>query len=1057
MSSIDPSEDDLDLYAEPTADEAAGLLADLIDAPEVEPPLRPGQAIGDHFTVVRELGAGAMGRVYLAFDNALDRAVAIKVHRDHVDGEAIARMRGEARAIARLKHPNVVGVYEVGEIQDRMFIVMEYIDGTRLDRWQRAKGRTWRDVLDAYRQAGEALVSAHRAGLVHRDFKPQNVMVEEDADVFRVRVLDFGLARAVESHEHGAAGSDLRDGLKTDGRVGTPAYVAPEQRRDGRVSEAADQYAFAVSLWEGLCGQRPPGGPLDGFRPPRWLLDIVRRGHAQQPDARWPSMREMLDALSFDPVVRRRRLATAVGAVSLVGLGGLGAHAMADGDPCSDAAEALGAAWDQTRREAVAAAFQRSEVPYASASLSEVEVGLDAYAEAWIEANDRVCTNPSAIPAGLEPRFALCLDRRRQALDALTAVLSDADVAAVERAPQAVSQLPAISTCFDLDRLAATIEGPESASQADAVESVRADIASAVALRTLGRLAEAVEAASTAAQAADATEYPPVVAEAKYALGRATADAGEATLAETTLREAYAIAVAQGHDQVALQAAQALVSVVGHDLARPPDGHEWAFHAEALHARPAAVGMETQTWRARGILYKDQGEYARAIELLSRTLETLEASENADPFQVAAAVNALASAHAEAGNHAEGKAGYERALAMFESLLPADHPRIASELANLSVAHDELGDPDTALELAQRALDIRKRVLSANHPSIADGEFSVGVVLLGMGRYDEALAALERSLDVMEEARGPHHPRVGNVWSTIGGVHASRRRFDVAIEAFERAVSILESADEDHPWLATALSGLGNVELESGDVRAAIPTLERALALQERLHGGASLDNAGVLMSLGIAKLTLGEPDEALAFYERVESLHEEAGEHPSWRLLLNAANAHNALDDTPKALAYTERAIEQLERERGPEHPQLIMLVFNLGLLLEWEERPEDARRAYERSLDIAEAALGKDAPETSLGLSGLASLDLDEKRYADAVSRLRRAVAVSEGVESAGRLAERRFMLARALWGDGQREEAVRMAQEARRVFAELDGREAQVQMVDKWLRGR
>ncbi len=1055
MSSVDPSEDDLDLYAEPTAGEAEGLIAALVDAPEVEPPLRPGQSVDEHFTVVRELGAGAMGRVYLAFDNALDRAVAIKLHRDHIDAEAIARMRGEAKAIARLQHPNVVGVYEVGEVGGRMFIVMEYVDGTRLDRWQRARGRTWREVLHAYRQAGEALVAAHRAGLVHRDFKPQNVMVQEDAAAMRVRVLDFGLARAVEAPTAGGA-TDLRDGLQTDGRGGTPAYVAPEQRRDGEVSEAADQYAFGVSLWEGLCGQRPPGEPLDGFRPPRWLLEIARRGYSEDAQQRWPSMRAMLDALAFDPATRRRRITMGIGAVALVGLGGAGARAMSDGNGCSDPSEALGSAWDARRREAVRAAFERSAVSYALTSLGEVEAQLDGYAAAWAEASDRACTSPTDVPAGLRPRVALCLDRRHQALDALTLVLSDADAAVIERTLEAIAQLPPISACANLERMAAAVQ-PEPAELSEAVESVRKSVATAAALRTLGRPAEAVRAASAAVEAANAIAYSPMIAEATLALGRAQADAGQADRAEVTLRDAYAVAVAQGHDKVALEAAQVLISVVGHDLARPLEGHEWAFHAQAMHSRPAAAGLDSQTWRAQGILYKDEGEYARAIALLRETLEALSSSSKPDPFQVAVTTNALGSAYSESGDNARGKAQFERALEMFESLLPSDHPRIASELANLSTVHDELGDAQTALTLAERALDIRRRVLPGNHPSIADAEYSRGVVLLGMARYPEALEAYERSIELMQEARGPQHPRVGNLWSSIGALHAERRRFDKAVDAYERAVSVLDSADPEHPWLANALAGLGNVALESGDLRAAVPTLERAVDLKQRIHGASSLETAPVLMSLGIAKLMLGKPKGAVEIYERIEALHVGAGREVPWKLLTNFANAYGALEDVPKALAYSQRAIAQLEAERGPEHSQLISLLYNLGLLLEWDERPEDARQAYERSLSIAEAALGEDAPETSLGHAGLGGLDLDAERFEAAVDHLRRSIAVSETGGAPGLVAERRFILARALWGNGQRDDARLSARDARRVFAELPGRESHVEAVDEWLEGR
>ena len=581
MTTADPSEDD-ELYAEPTTGEDA-FLAAMLEAPDAQPPLRPGQSVGAHFTIVRELGVGGMGRVYLAFDNALDRAVAIKVHREAVDGEAIARMRGEAKAIARLSHPNVVGVFEVGDVEGRMFIVMEYIDGARLDRWQREPSRGWRAKLEVYVQAGEALVAAHRAGLVHRDFKPQNVMVEEDAGSVRVRVLDFGLARALESESPSTSASDLRDGLQTDGRVGTPAYVAPEQRLDGTVSEAADQYSFAVSLWEALCGQRPPGGLLDGFTAPRWLLDAVRRGFAEDPHARWPSMQAMLEALAADPMVRRRRVGLALGAVALVGVGGLGASALAQDARCPAPEAALGAAWDDERREAVTNAFGAVGEAYADAVLGEVQSGLDDYAAEWMAASDASCSATDGVPAGLRPRSALCVEHRRQELDALTQVLSSVDATVVGEAVEAVALLPSLTACTDLERLSAQVDEPPS-SAAAAVEEARARIATISAERLLGRPSRVLDDIGAVMALAESTGYVPLIAEAHHEHSRVLDGLGRSEDAEAGFREAYAAAVASGHDEVALRSAQQLISLVGHELARPAEGHEWAFHAEALWA-----------------------------------------------------------------------------------------------------------------------------------------------------------------------------------------------------------------------------------------------------------------------------------------------------------------------------------------------------------------------------------------------------------------------------------------------------------------------------------------
>ncbi|MBL8623434.1 MAG: serine/threonine protein kinase, partial [Myxococcales bacterium] len=299
-----------------------------------------GARIG-RFVVERALGAGGMGEVYLARDPELSRAVAIKVLHDRGDGLRLLR---EAQALARLAHPNVVAIYELGTHADRGFVAMEYVDGVTLDRHLAARARSWREVLALYVQAGRGLAAVHAGGLVHRDVKPSNLLVDGAG---RVRVSDFGLAR----HDAGEAaavdavdappslatattisgGSD-RDALDagstgpaasgpegvfaapltaTGAVLGTPRYMAPEQRAGHRVTHHADQFSFCVALWEGLYGEHPFDGatrrpPPRGTRVPAWVARAVGRGLAPAASARWPTLDALVDVLERTP--RRRRL-----------------------------------------------------------------------------------------------------------------------------------------------------------------------------------------------------------------------------------------------------------------------------------------------------------------------------------------------------------------------------------------------------------------------------------------------------------------------------------------------------------------------------------------------------------------------------------------------------------------------------------------------------------------------------------------------------------------------------------------------------------------------------
>jgi serine/threonine protein kinase len=330
-----------------------------------EDSLSPGAAIG-RYIVVGLVGRGSMGEVYAAHDPELNRKVALKLLRARAgqgNGDERARLllMREAQSIARLSHPNVVVIHDVGRVDDTVFIAMEFVEGHTVRYWLLAEERPWREVVKIFLAAGAGLVAAHENELVHRDFKPDNVMIRTDG---QVRVMDFGLARTITRattppahplaaphplpllrvHEPGgsgdlhatrvlgttwtgrrdeadversAAGSQLHDsGLM----VGTPAYMAPEQFQGGRPDARSDQFSFCVALYEALYGDGPFSGntlqeraasvnegrvaeaPLH-THVPSWIRKVLQRGLAVDPDARWPSMRALLSR--FDENARR--------------------------------------------------------------------------------------------------------------------------------------------------------------------------------------------------------------------------------------------------------------------------------------------------------------------------------------------------------------------------------------------------------------------------------------------------------------------------------------------------------------------------------------------------------------------------------------------------------------------------------------------------------------------------------------------------------------------------------------------------------------------------------
>src|SRR5262249_17600573 len=261
-------------------------------------------------------GAGGMGEVFAAHDAQLDRIVALKLLKTEGSGEARARFQREARAMARLNHPNVVSVFDAGVARDRMFVAMERIEGPTLADWLAAGPRSWREIVDVFAQAGRGLEAAHAAGIVPRDFKPSNVILGD-----RRRVADVGLARAVAEATDDVAGPtpDVLEAVVTEaGRtIGTPAYMAPEQRAGSAVTAASDQYAFCVALHEALYEARP-GDPAPRRRVPGFLQAVVARGLASRPEDRYPSMRALVADLARGRArARRPWLAGAAGMAAL--------------------------------------------------------------------------------------------------------------------------------------------------------------------------------------------------------------------------------------------------------------------------------------------------------------------------------------------------------------------------------------------------------------------------------------------------------------------------------------------------------------------------------------------------------------------------------------------------------------------------------------------------------------------------------------------------------------------------------------------------------------------
>ncbi|HET6585514.1 MAG TPA: serine/threonine-protein kinase, partial [Nannocystaceae bacterium] len=531
-------------YAERSG--AKDTVADFMrgSAPAV---LERGVAIG-RYLVLSRIGAGGMGVVYAAYDPELDRKVALKLLRTDApagaDSDAPRRLQREAQALARLDHPNVVAVHDVLDYEGRIVLAMEFVEGDTLGSWRKARPRSWREILEVFVAAGRGLLAAHDRGLVHRDFKPDNVMITPSggAGDHRVRVMDFGLARpsgaprdADDATVDVPRSPSAFDSQLThvDVVIGTPAYMAPEQLAGRDVGPAADQFSFCVALWETLYGERPFRGdglpdlaraivegdlcaPPSGARVPRWLHRACERGMAASPSHRFADMHALLATLQGGH--RRKRLrgaAIGLGAIAVIGLG-LAVDRQRARTEAEAACERDGAAiaeiWNDSARVAVRTGLVQSGAPQAEMTALKVTPWLDEHAQAWERARTDAC-RAHALDRRWDvevlDRAVWCLDERKLELQALVARLADADGEAANRAVQAAAGLARIEPCLDDATLRR--RSPPPPETRDEIPELHAEFARADALWATGAYAEGLAVARATRARAEELGWPRVI------------------------------------------------------------------------------------------------------------------------------------------------------------------------------------------------------------------------------------------------------------------------------------------------------------------------------------------------------------------------------------------------------------------------------------------------------------------------------------------------------------------------------------------------------------------
>ena len=933
---------------------ADGDLTLTIAQPGGTSPLEGGAQLG-RYVVLERIGAGGMGEVVRAYDPKLRREVALKrLRTGALDPEAEARLLREAQAMAQLSHPNVLPVFDVEHTDEGVIMAMEFVDGQTLGQW--LKTTPPRDELVRhFVAAGRALQAAHGAGLVHRDFKPGNVMRGNDG---RVRVLDFGIARATSAVEVSTGGhravleddedDSLSSPLTQKGAVmGTPAYMAPEQHMGQPADARSDQYAFCLALWEGLVGRRPFSGTMtevvmakrDGppSLPPRakvpaWLASIVVRGLQPEPDARWPTMAPLLDALSHDPVRARRRWAgLAAGAVGLVGAGALVSRVSSEAAPvCPDARTGLADVWAQTQRDQVSATLQESDAPYAGPVAAHVLSQIDDYADRWVAMKQDTCEATRIRGEQSAELFDLrvsCLQRRHAGLGAVVSVLAEADSEIVEQAAKIVDGLPALAPCADLDGLRAAVPPPETAQAAAEVDAIRQELARVDILTIAGRHEDASAQLEPLVSRAKAVGYPLIEVEVLGAHGWNEDSAGHHAEAIKSLREAYGTAVELGADRLAAKFAIDLAATVGLGESKLEPADVWVDAGMALARRTDDQLLYARALNVRGGIANRAARYSDAAADLERAIAILARNSGTGTMR-ARALNHLGISLDELEQFAEAQEKFREAATLAEQAHGPEHPSVLNPLANLAISLSIEGRRGEAQPILERVLAARIKLYGPAHPRTA-----LSRVNLGWNYMDDGLAA--ESIDHFVTARaafveklGPRHANVAMAAEGIGAARMALGQLDAAAEAYEESLAVRrEALGPGHAYVALSLRSLASVAKERKDYKGALKTLDEALVLLDGSGDDGRRILADVHASRAATLFALERFGPAIASYETaLENMTEDVDPMKLGKTKFGLARALVASGgDRARARKLAELAHQTFDASRDPERDEAL------------------------------------------------------------------------------------------------------------------------------------
>ena len=788
---------------------SADRREDTLPSRPVSPRLVSPEKIAN-YTILEEVGSGGMGVVYAAYDLELDRRVALKVVRR--GGQAASeRIRREAQAMARLSHPNVITVYGVHPLpDDEVVIAMEYVAGKSLRNWLAERPRAdWTTIQKVFVQAAAGLAAAHEAGLVHRDFKPDNLLVTEDG---QAKVIDFGLVGSAgevipSTPEELTSNSVPFSSLTQEGAfIGTPAYMAPEHLKKGAIDSRTDQFAFCVTLFEAVYGQRPfPGRTYEEIRQklvdghlevpdrppgvPRSVEGLLRRGLSTDPDERFASMRELMVALeraTEGPPWHRNKILWAAVAVVVVA-GAL----VAPREPlCPTPQEAFADFWASSAKVDIREAFISTGLGYAEDTWDRVVPRLDAFVSSWRSMHVESCEATLVRHDQTEHVHSLrkvCLQQKKEQFRSVVQRLRSATPNVVDRAAELVSGF-SLDRCQDATALLA-VPPPESPAVSESVAKVRSAVIQLGVQYEVAAYDEGLTSSEVVVRDAEATGYPAVIAEALYWRGvflHRTHDYAESV---AVLERAYGIALEANHLDLAADASRELTWVAGYFLAKPELGFQWSITARGLaRLRDAGGPREAHSLGRLGKLEAFMGR-SRAAQTHLLAAET-----------------------------------------MYRRHLGDAHPKLGAVVMDLGTSFFGEGRYEDALVHYRRALEIHRATYGPRHIRVARAHQNVGIALINLQLWAEAEQSLELAREIYARSGKGATYEEGMLFHNLGQLAKRLGRTSVAIARYSRSLKVLrETLGTDHPRTSPPLRGLGDVTLAEGDVAGAIEYLEQAL------------------------------------------------------------------------------------------------------------------------------------------------------------------------------------------------------------------------------------